>query len=101
VEVETVATQQEQAPAERVDYQTNPSRYRHWGLSTEGPVATLTMNVNEDGGIRPGYKLKLNSYDLGVDIELREESHLLLRREHLYAGPLLARLESELLQIYE
>lgn len=72
MEVEAVATQQEQVPAERVDYQTDPSRYRHWGLSIEGPVATLTMNVDEDGGIRPGYKLKLNSYDLGVDIELHD-----------------------------
>ena len=53
-----------------VDYQTEPSRYRHWSLSFDGPVATLAMDVAEDGGIRPGYKLKLNSYDLGVDIEL-------------------------------
>src|SRR5215813_11309749 len=53
-----------------VDFQTNPSRYKHWRLSFDGPVATLTMDVAEDGGIRPGYKLKLNSYDLGVDIEL-------------------------------
>jgi benzoyl-CoA-dihydrodiol lyase len=55
-----------------VDYQTNPSRYCHWKISFEGPVATLTMDVNEEGGIRPGYKLKLNSYDLGVDIELHD-----------------------------
>ena len=55
-----------------VDYQTDPSRYRHWRLSLDGPVATATMDVNEDGGIRPGYKLKLNSYDLGVDIELHD-----------------------------
>jgi len=54
----------------RVDYQTDPSRYRHWRLDVAGAVATLAMNVAEDGGIRPGYKLKLNSYDLGVDIEL-------------------------------
>ena len=53
-----------------VDYQTDPSRYKHWHLSFDPPVATLTMDVTEDGGIRPGYKLKLNSYDLGVDIEL-------------------------------
>jgi benzoyl-CoA-dihydrodiol lyase len=53
-----------------VDFQTEPERYRHWKLSTEGRVATLAMDVQEDGGIRPGYKLKLNSYDLGVDIEL-------------------------------
>jgi benzoyl-CoA-dihydrodiol lyase len=56
----------------RVDYRTDPSRYRHWSLSFDGPIATLGMNVAEDGGIRPGYKLKLNSYDLGVDIELRD-----------------------------
>ena len=57
---------------ERVTFATDPSRYRHWRLSFDGPVATLAMNVDEDGGIRPGYKLKLNSYDLGVDIELRD-----------------------------
>src|SRR5437660_590699 len=55
-----------------VDYQTDPSRYRHWRLALDGPVATVTMDVQEDGGIRPGYKLKLNSYDLGVDIELHD-----------------------------
>ncbi len=55
-----------------VDYQTEPSRYKHWRLSFDGPVATLTMDVAEDAGIRPGYKLKLNSYDLGVDIELHD-----------------------------
>jgi benzoyl-CoA-dihydrodiol lyase len=55
-----------------VDYQTDPSKYKHWRLSFEPPVATLTMDVAEDGGIRPGYKLKLNSYDLGVDIELHD-----------------------------
>ena len=56
----------------KVDYRTDPSRYRHWTLSIEGPVATLAMNVAEDGGVRDGYKLKLNSYDLGVDIELHD-----------------------------
>jgi benzoyl-CoA-dihydrodiol lyase len=55
-----------------VDYQTTPERYRHWKLAVEGAVATLTMTVNEDGGLRDGYKLKLNSYDLGVDIELHD-----------------------------
>jgi benzoyl-CoA-dihydrodiol lyase len=59
-----------QAKVAPVDYRTDPSHYRHWKLSFDGPVATLTMDVNEDGGIRPGYKLKLNSYDLGVDVEL-------------------------------
>ena len=63
----------ETAPAANpVDYRTDPSRYQHWSLKVDGPVATLTMNVAEDGGIRPGYKLKLNSYDLGVDIELHD-----------------------------
>jgi len=60
------------APFEFVDFQTAPSRYRHWKLSIEGRVATLAMDVQDDGGIRPGYKLKLNSYDLGVDIELHD-----------------------------
>jgi len=55
-----------------VDYQTRPSRYRHWRLSFDGPIATLTLDVQEDAGIQPGYKLKLNSYDLGVDIELHD-----------------------------
>src|SRR5215813_9733077 len=68
-----VATAQESlTKAEPVNYQTDPSRYRHWRLSFDGPVATLTMDVAEDGGLRPGYKLKLNSYDLGVDIELHD-----------------------------
>ena len=53
-----------------VDYATSPEHYRHWTLTTDGPMATLTMKVDEDGGLREGYKLKLNSYDLGVDIEL-------------------------------
>jgi benzoyl-CoA-dihydrodiol lyase len=57
---------------ERVDFATHPSRYRHWELSFDGPLATLALDVAEDGGIRPGYKLKLNSYDLGVDIELHD-----------------------------
>ncbi len=53
-----------------VTFDACPDRYRHWTLSFAGPVATISMNVDEDGGLRPGYKLKLNSYDLGVDIEL-------------------------------
>jgi benzoyl-CoA-dihydrodiol lyase len=57
---------------EPVDYQTDPGHYRHWRLSFDGPIATLAMDTQEDGGIRPGYKLKLNSYDLGVDIELHD-----------------------------
>jgi benzoyl-CoA-dihydrodiol lyase len=63
---------QELQPMEAVDYRTEPSRYRHWKMTFDGPVATLTMDVAEDGGLRPGYKLKLNSYDLGVDIELHD-----------------------------
>jgi benzoyl-CoA-dihydrodiol lyase len=56
----------------RVDFRTDPGQYRHWRLAFDGPVATLAMDVAEDGGLRPGYKLKLNSYDLGVDIELHD-----------------------------
>jgi len=55
-----------------VDFQTTPSRYRHWKVSVQDRVATLAMDVQEDAGLRPGYKLKLNSYDLGVDIELHD-----------------------------
>ncbi|HTT11188.1 MAG TPA: 2,3-epoxybenzoyl-CoA dihydrolase [Burkholderiaceae bacterium] len=65
----------------RVDYQTDPSRYKHWALAFDGPVATLAMNVAEDAGLRPGYKLKLNSYDLGVDIELHDALNR-IRFEH-------------------
>ncbi len=61
-----------QPDSPEVDYQTDPSRYHHWKLSFEGPVATLAMDVAEDAGLRAGYKLKLNSYDLGVDIELHD-----------------------------
>jgi benzoyl-CoA-dihydrodiol lyase len=57
---------------ERVNYQTHPSQYRHWKLKFEGPVATLVADFDENAGLRPGYKLKLNSYDLGVDIELND-----------------------------
>ncbi len=55
-----------------VNYETSPEQYRHWTLTTDGPIATLTMKVDEEGGLRDGYKLKLNSYDLGVDIELHD-----------------------------
>src|SRR5260221_1149947 len=54
----------------RVSFQVEPSGYRHWRLTVEGPVATLAMDVDEHGGLGEGYELKLNSYDLGVDIEL-------------------------------
>src|SRR6202040_603972 len=70
--VDGAVSQDVQVKPELVDFQTEPSRYKHWRISFDAPVATLTMDVNEDGGIRPGYKLKLNSYDLGVDIELHD-----------------------------
>ncbi|MCE2899256.1 MAG: 2,3-epoxybenzoyl-CoA dihydrolase [Betaproteobacteria bacterium] len=60
------------AAAQTVDFDTEPSRYAHWKLAVDGEVATLSMDVNEERGLRPGYRLKLNSYDLGVDIELRD-----------------------------
>ena len=56
----------------RVEYQTTPSEYKHWKLDFDGPVATLKADFDENAGLRPGYKLKLNSYDLGVDIELND-----------------------------
>ena len=65
----------------RVDYQTNPANYQHWALTVNGDVATLVADFNEDGGLRPGYKLKLNSYDLGVDIELYDAVNR-IRFEH-------------------
>ncbi len=55
-----------------ITYDTDPSRYAHWRLSFDGPIATLTLDIQEDRGIKPGYKLKLNSYDLGVDMELHD-----------------------------
>jgi benzoyl-CoA-dihydrodiol lyase len=67
--------------APRVDYRTEPSQYRHWKLSAEGALARLTLDVAEDAGIRPGYKLKLNSYDLGVDVELADALNR-IRFEH-------------------
>jgi benzoyl-CoA-dihydrodiol lyase len=70
--VDAVVTPEVKQEVVPVDYQTDPSKYKHWRIAYEAPVATLTMDVNEDGGLRPGYKLKLNSYDLGVDIELHD-----------------------------
>ena len=67
--------------AVRVDYRTDPTQYRHWALTVDGPVARLSLDIAEDGGIRPGYKLKLNSYDLGVDIELHDALNR-IRFEH-------------------
>ncbi len=64
-----------------IDFSTNPSQYKHWQLSFDGPVATLAMDVAENGGMAPGYELKLNSYDLGVDIELYDATQR-LRFEH-------------------
>jgi benzoyl-CoA-dihydrodiol lyase len=69
------------SPNPRVDYQTHPSNYRHWKLRFEGPVATLLADFDENAGLRPGYKLKLNSYDLGVDIELNDAINR-IRFEH-------------------
>jgi benzoyl-CoA-dihydrodiol lyase len=65
----------------RVDYQTSPEHYRHWKLQFDGPIATLSADFDENGGLRPGYKLKLNSYDLGVDIELNDAINR-IRFEH-------------------
>ena len=65
----------------RIDFQTDPARYRHWKLAVDGEVATLTMDVDEKAGLFEGYKLKLNSYDLGVDIELAD-AVTRLRFEH-------------------
>jgi benzoyl-CoA-dihydrodiol lyase len=64
-----------------ITFDTHPSRYRHWRLACDGPVATLTLDVAEDGGLFPGYRLKLNSYDLGVDIELHDALYR-IRFEH-------------------
>ncbi len=65
----------------RVDYQTDPAHYRHWRLTVDGQVATLAIDIDEDAGLAPGYKLKLNSYDLGVDIELHDAVNR-IRFEH-------------------
>jgi len=68
-----------------VDFRTEPSRYKHWRLAFDGPVARLTLDVREDGGLVPGYELKLNSYDLGVDVELHDAVQR-LRFEHPEVG---------------
>src|SRR3954470_9381074 len=62
----------EPAATREVSFDTSPEQYKHWRLSVEGEVATVTLDVAEDGGIVPGYELKMNSYDLGVDIELHD-----------------------------
>jgi benzoyl-CoA-dihydrodiol lyase len=73
-----------------IDFQTDPSRYRHWKLSFDGPVATLTMDVDPSAGLLGGYELKLNSYDLGVDIELAD-AVTRLRFEHPEVGAVVLR----------
>ena len=73
-----------------IDFRTSPDKYRHWKLAFDGGVAYLTMDVSEDGGLRPGYKLKLNSYDLGVDIELADAVQR-LRFEHPEIGAVVIR----------
>ncbi|MEJ6023066.1 2,3-epoxybenzoyl-CoA dihydrolase [Ramlibacter sp. PS4R-6] len=70
-----------QGDRELVSFATDPSRYRHWTLAVEGDVARLKLDIDEEGGIKPGYKLKLNSYDLGVDIELHDAVNR-IRFEH-------------------
>src|SRR5713226_8339789 len=67
--------------ARMITFDTHPERYKHWKLQVDGAIATLVLDVAEDGGIRPGYKLKLNSYDLGVDIELNDALNR-IRFEH-------------------
>src|SRR2546429_3303809 len=69
----------------QVDFRTEPSRYKHWRIAVDGRVATLSMDVSEAGGLQPGYELKLNSYDLGVDIELYDAVQR-LRFEHPEVG---------------
>src|SRR5437762_1340086 len=70
-------------PSRVVEYQTHPERYRHWRMQVEGQVATLVMDIAEDGGLREGYKLKLNSYDLGVDIGSRRRRSLRARQDRI------------------
>jgi len=68
-------------PTPQVRFDTHPDRYVHWNLAVDGAVARLTLDIQEDGGLVPGYKLKLNSYDLGVDIELNDALNR-IRFEH-------------------
>jgi benzoyl-CoA-dihydrodiol lyase len=70
-----------QGERELVSFATEPAKYQHWALTVEGDMARLKLDINEDGGIKPGYKLKLNSYDLGVDIELHDALNR-IRFEH-------------------
>ncbi|HYA71680.1 MAG TPA: 2,3-epoxybenzoyl-CoA dihydrolase [Roseiarcus sp.] len=75
---------------QRIDFQTDPSRYRHWRVAYDGPVATVFMDVDENGGLFDGYQLKLNSYDLGVDIELADVVQR-MRFEHPEVGAVVLR----------
>ena len=75
-----------------IRFEAHPSRYRHWSLETDGEIGTLTLQVDEAGGLRPGYALKLNSYDLGVDIELADAVER-LRFEHPWVGAVVIRSE--------
>jgi benzoyl-CoA-dihydrodiol lyase len=74
-----------ESPTVMIEFSGHPASYRHWKLTIDGPVATLAMDVREDGGLVPGYALKLNSYDLGVDIELYDAVQR-LRFEHPEVG---------------
>ena len=78
---ETAASEAAGSGRDHVEFRTEPAAYRHWKLTVDGQVATLVMDVAEDGGLAPGYELKLNSYDLGVDIELYDAVQR-LRFEH-------------------
>ena len=78
------------SPHPPIRFESHPSRYRHWSLETEGNIGWLTLQVDEAGGIRPGYSLKLNSYDLGVDIELADAVER-LRFEHPEVGAVVIR----------
>ena len=78
------------SPHPPIRFESHPSRYRHWNLETEGNIGWLTLQVDEAGGIRPGYSLKLNSYDLGVDIELADAVER-LRFEHPEVGAVVIR----------
>ena len=112
-------TESLQAP---VSFETHPDRYKHWKLTFDGEVAALSMDVQEDAGLRGDYRLKLNSYDLGVDIELADAiqrirfehpevktvvitrsqgADLLRGRQHLHAAWIHARLEGALLQVHQ
>jgi benzoyl-CoA-dihydrodiol lyase len=82
------------SPDDVVDFRTDPSRYRHWKVQVDGRVATVAMDVREDGGLRPGYELKLNSYDLGVDVELYDVVQR-LRFEHPEVGAVILRSAKE------